>query len=91
MYKLVYFSGKLVYILAPSSFNRFHQLLVIKAVVVCCFSLYFLFVFVEGQNSTAFNTPRFDEFGGTLVTVIMALYLLVANILLLNLLIAIFK
>lgn len=95
MYKLVYFSGKLVYILAPSSFNRFHQLLVIKAVVVCYFSLYFLFVFVfvfvEGQNSTAFNTPRFDEFGGTLVTVIMALYLLVANILLLNLLIAIFK
>lgn len=95
VYRLVYFSGKLVYILAPSSFNRFHQLLVIKAVVVCCFSLYFLFVFVfvfvEGQNSTAFNTPRFDEFGGTLVTVIMALYLLVANILLLNLLIAIFK
>ena len=48
-------------------------------------------IFVEDQNSTAFNTPRFDEFSGTLVTVIMALFLLVANILLLNLLIAIFK
>ena len=48
-------------------------------------------MFSGDQNSTAFNTPRNDEFGGTLVTVIMALYLLVANILLLNLLIAIFK
>ncbi|XP_073244598.1 transient receptor potential cation channel subfamily M member-like 2 isoform X3 [Porites lutea] len=43
------------------------------------------------KETTAFNTPRHDEFGGTLVTVIMALFLLVANILLLNLLIAIFN
>ena len=47
--------------------------------------------FAADQNNTAFNTPRYDEIGGTLVTVIMALFLLVANILLLNLLIAIFK
>ncbi|KAJ7365831.1 Transient receptor putative cation channel sub M member 7 [Desmophyllum pertusum] len=45
----------------------------------------------DGQNTTAFNTPSYDNFGGTLVTVIMALFLLVANILLLNLLIAIFN
>lgn len=50
-------------------------------------------VFADDQNNTctAFNTPRYDGIGGTLVTVIMALFLLVANILLLNLLIAIFK
>jgi len=47
--------------------------------------------FLVDKETTAFNTPRHDEFGGTLVTVIMALFLLVANILLLNLLIAIFK
>ncbi|KAL9987179.1 hypothetical protein ACROYT_G001438 [Oculina patagonica] len=45
----------------------------------------------DDQNSTAFNTPRYDDISGTLVTVIMALFLLVANILLLNLLIAIFN
>lgn len=48
-------------------------------------------VYSDDLNSTAFNTPRHSEFGGPLVTVIMALFLLVANILLLNLLIAIFN
>lgn len=45
----------------------------------------------DNQTSTAFNTPLHNKFGGTIVTVIMALFLLVANILLLNLLIAIFN
>ncbi|XP_048583807.1 transient receptor potential cation channel subfamily M member 7 isoform X3 [Nematostella vectensis] len=45
----------------------------------------------SNSRETAFSTPKFDEYGGRLVTVIMAFYLLVANILLLNLLIAIFN
>jgi len=43
------------------------------------------------KTSTAFDTPRNDEHGDTIVLFIMAFYLLVANILLLNLLIAIFN
>lgn len=43
------------------------------------------------KTATAFGTPRNDEHGDTIVLFIMAFYLLVANILLLNLLIAIFN
>ncbi|KAL9968654.1 hypothetical protein ACROYT_G020769 [Oculina patagonica] len=43
------------------------------------------------KTETAFGTPRNDSHGDTIVLFIMAFYLLVANILLLNLLIAIFN
>ncbi|KAJ7363533.1 Transient receptor putative cation channel sub M member 7 [Desmophyllum pertusum] len=43
------------------------------------------------KTTTAFDTPRRDNHGDTIVLFIMAFYLLVANILLLNLLIAIFN
>ncbi|KAK3709891.1 hypothetical protein QZH41_007500 [Actinostola sp. cb2023] len=45
----------------------------------------------HAHNDTAFGTPRFNVYAGRLVTFLMALFLLVANILLLNLLIAIFN
>ncbi|XP_031570497.1 transient receptor potential cation channel subfamily M member 3-like [Actinia tenebrosa] len=45
----------------------------------------------KNPEQTPFNTPSYDAYGGRLVTFIMAFYLLVANILLLNLLIAIFN
>ena len=51
----------------------------------------YLFILSAAPDQTAFSTPRYNAYGGSLVTFIMAFYLLVANILLLNLLIAIFK
>lgn len=47
--------------------------------------------FLDEHGVTAFGTPTVNGYAGRLVTVIMAFFLLVANILLLNLLIAIFK
>ncbi|XP_048577809.1 transient receptor potential cation channel subfamily M member 7 isoform X2 [Nematostella vectensis] len=43
------------------------------------------------NRTTAFSTPAFDAYSGTITTCILAFYILVANILLLNLLIAIFN
>jgi len=43
------------------------------------------------NNTTLFGTARKDEHADIIVAFIVAFYLLVANILLLNLLIAIFK
>ena len=51
----------------------------------------FYYFFSAGNETTIFGTEVHDSFGGTLVTLLTAWYLLVANILLLNLLIAIFK
>ncbi|KAK3749590.1 hypothetical protein QZH41_019731, partial [Actinostola sp. cb2023] len=43
------------------------------------------------STKTEFDTPKYNDYSGTIATIIMAFYLLVANILLLNLLIAIFN
>lgn len=60
------------------------------------FQVYGELFFVDAPDTispteTVFGTPRKDEHGDTIVVFIMAFYLLVANILLLNLLIAIFN
>ena len=57
------------------------------AVVANC-----LVYFIPVENTTTvFGTPRKDSYGDTVVSFMTAIYLLVVNILLLNLLIAIFK
>ena len=57
------------------------------AVVTNC-----LVYFIPVENTkTVFGTPRKDSYGDTVVLFMTAIYLLVVNILLLNLLIAIFK
>lgn len=50
-----------------------------------------MFFVLVSKETTLFGTDRKDEHGDTIVAFIVAFYLLVANILLLNLLIAIFK
>ena len=50
-----------------------------------------LLTILVDKSTTLFETPRKDAHGDTIVAFIVAFYLLVANILLLNLLIAIFK
>ena len=57
------------------------------AVVVNC-----LVYFIAVENmTTVFGTPRKDGYGDTVVSFMTAIYLFVVNILLLNLLIAVFK
>ena len=57
------------------------------AVVANC-----LVSFIPVENTTTvFGTPRKNSYGDTVVSFMTAIYLLVVNILLLNLLIAIFK
>ena len=60
---------------------------VVLAVVANCF-VYFIPV---ENTTTVFGTARKDSYGDTVVLFMTAIYLLVVNILLLNLLIAIFK
>ena len=51
-----------------------------------------LVYFIPVENTTTvFGTARKDSYGDTVVLFMTAIYLLVVNILLLNLLIAIFK
>ena len=52
---------------------------------------YFVYFIPVENSTTVFGTTRKDSYGDTVVSFMTAIYLLVVNILLLNLLIAIFK